>query len=638
MADTLPIGDGWIPAGVAGSVVTAPFPLNRDAAEGFLIDLKNTTSFSITSTTTDANGLVLTVTVTGSPSSTGQFCLGLSATSTAKFSNFSAAESAFVTGDQIQFVPDDATGGGPEFMRSSAFNSIKLLTVKSCSPIYKYQLIVDQSSEWRVGGGSGTTIIEDASLIGAANAAISINQTGTESNSTLIFRRCRFQNTSIGPAGNANNVLTLEHCILHEFVGQSTLISGGGLVSNVLNVNQCTIETALVGDSNPLQLGTINLNNTVLLRDGGFAGTVNGDFNWATFTNASLPGDSSVTDQLTSSAKFAITETKIGGQPTGPLYAYFPIDSTSTLDTQSAPTIAGIGTRDFYGNLIPTTGDQTIGCINLQTHDSGVAWGTYQAATTTTPAAVTIDSVTSGNAQTTTNYSGGVAGVTYELFVFDNTGIPVSKGTLLATSGSIVAAGLSNGISHGHFILPQESDGGFGDPSNTVFSTPSDPAAFTAASGQIPSIVDKVRAFYEGNADLLTWIQTYNAGETQAGHVHLGYNPTNLQSLITDGPQVLVSLSGWNVTNAGQNTSFNGTIEIIVNHIWDESDESADRHFNAINNLAAIEFDLLNLDPFQATFGGPVISSDTDISPFGDDDRTNVATTTITLDYGPGGA
>ncbi len=155
--------------------------------------------------------------------------------------------------------------------------------------------------------------------------------------------------------------------------------------------------------------------------------------------------------------------------------------------------------------------------------------------------------------------------------------------------------------------------------------------------GQIPNLVDRIRTFYQDSTDFLSWINAFDVGETTADHVILGYKPTNIKPLLGKGPVAVIEKADHATVNAGQQTSYDGTLDIIVNHIWAEDEDVKDDHMLAINKMAAIEKALLNLLPLEPIFGSAVMNiSAGGIEPFDESDEQWISTSIITLDWGPG--
>ena len=624
MADTQIFGAGWF-GSVAGSVVTPPVPLNFDGGETFLIDVTLGTSFPIVSTVKNSNNLVTQMTVTGTPTAGNGFCQALSAASASNiFTAIGAANAAAATGDIVMYTPQIRTQsifyGGVNLI-------LKAATYRSCSPVWK---LLGQ-----VLAGSGNslefvnlTVVEDM-IINAARDQLIINDAGTK---VASMRRCMYVGREIDING-AGTTFNIEHCLL-----VLTASSGGifAKASSDTQVRHCFITAS----RSVIQTGgSLSFDNCIFtLHAGGLihATGATGDWNWQTDA-ITLPGANSLTNKNLDDLKLAHAETEVNGFPTGPMVAWLPTPAASFGFTGNPPTAQGSSDaerRDFKGNLQPTTGNQTAGPINLETHDGGVAWTTYaDLAGLATPNAPVITAAVPASGQVTVSVTGD-AGKVHEVFYFlPGSNVPVSGG-IRTGDGDIIITGLTNGITIVIIALTRASPT-YGPPSLPVAATPV--ASASAPVGQIPSLVDRIRNFYLNSADFLSWIAAFDVGEVAADHVTLHYKPTDIKKLLDKGPVAIIQKSDHSTINAGQQNSYDGTLDIIINHIWGEDEDVKDDHMLAINKMAAIEKALLRLLPLEATFGSAVMTiSGGAIVPFDEGDEQWMSTSIISLDWGPG--
>lgn len=227
---------------------------------------------------------------------------------------------------------------------------------------------------------------------------------------------------------------------------------------------------------------------------------------------------------------------------------------------------------------------------------------------------------------------GGTAGTTYALFTRLRPAAPVEEATRVGP-GDIVAPALTIGRVFEAWSQGKTLSGLFGISSGSAFT-------FIQAVGDVPqeplaALIDRMRAIYTASANVLAWIQSVNAGETTDKHVFLGSDPTDLRPELTFGPLFLVSGGTLQADNAGQETTFDARIPVVVRHFWFEKQSVKNLHIKELDFLWKIIREVTRKKPYDPVFGSSVLSfSGPVVEPFGDSYRVFIAEITYELDMG----
>ncbi len=374
VADTRSFGGGWTPfalvAGAAGTI-TPPVPCNVDFGEAFVHNITQAEIRAITSFTKDSNDLVTLITMdTTSWLVTDRFCIVMSATSTNHSNMLTALNAIDGIDDIVMGVPNmkdpkSLIINAQFFTASFSFDDI---TVRSFSPIVK---ITGVEVEFTSPGVSGL-IMEDC-IISSFGRWQSLAH-------VIKYRRCAFIGQGVNgiwlfarTSLDAGTVITLESCIIGASRGIG--IRQQSTVSSVFAFHCMDVGSNLSYDASA---APFTVNGCVsLARATGFSGSFQGASNHNWSTDATAPGANSLINRAVDDAKLIIFEdpAAIPDNNVLPFMAYFP---KSGSEWKGAATfLSGVDRRDFFGFLRPTTGVWTMGPINLETTNGGVAFPGY---------------------------------------------------------------------------------------------------------------------------------------------------------------------------------------------------------------------------------------------------------------------
>lgn len=227
----------------------------------------------------------------------------------------------------------------------------------------------------------------------------------------------------------------------------------------------------------------------------------------------------------------------------------------------------------------------------------------------------------------------GAAGTTFALFTKLPSAVAVEEATRVGP-GDIVAPALTIGRIYEAWSQGKTLSGLFGIGSGSVFTFIQDPAGDIAAE-PLAGLIDRMRAIYAASPNVLAWIQSVNGAETSDRHVFLGSHPTDLRSELTFGPLFLVSGGIFSADNAGQDTTHDARIPVVVRHFWFEKSSEQSLHITELDFLWKIMREVLRKNPYDPVFGSSVLSaSGPVVEPFGDSYRVYLAEITYELDMG----
>ncbi len=144
-------------------------------------------------------------------------------------------------------------------------------------------------------------------------------------------------------------------------------------------------------------------------------------------------------------------------------------------------------------------------------------------------------------------------------------------------------------------------------PSNTVTAIPA--ATVDTPTRPIPAIAVAMRDKLLVSANLLSWIQTYDALETTTGHVLLGYAPNTIKDLASKGPTAFVQVM---TSDSGETISAKALlldIELRVTIVWQIDQRLAQLFVAELNFLDAIlnELVAVGLNFAGGVFGGNLL-------------------------------
>ena len=364
MADTLTVGVGFIVTDITGSVLTSKLPLNFDApVPTHLVNVTRNESVAISSTTTDASALVLTIDVGSLP---GGWLVGdryVQAISAASkdfiHTSLLSAHNAAVDGDIIIVTPRELVEGdfiSPTTPPSGLADNTSV-TIRAYSP--RLMIPIIRSGFYGI-RAFGSNFFED--LWFPDSITMDKQVTGMDGDTTIL-RRCM---TSSWIQGNTRKrIHHLRSCI---GIGGDKGMEGNfpAVVDEVYwHLAWCSRDN-LTSLSQTKAIFCISLSLNDSFQGAFVAGS---DFN-AT-VGATAPGAGSLKNQDINDFKLASLNLPVGGDHR--LYRMpFPLDIAGTVLKGVGTTPSGLSIadrRDFFGYLRPTTGAQTIGPINLEDHD-----------------------------------------------------------------------------------------------------------------------------------------------------------------------------------------------------------------------------------------------------------------------------
>lgn len=575
VADTRSFGGGWTPnalvAGASGTI-TPPVPCNVDFGEAFVHNITQAVIRGITSFTKDTNDLVTLITMdTTGWLVTDRYCIVMSSTST-NHSTLGAALSAKVGTDDIVMGTPNAEDpaalviNGESDLFPWTFSDV---TVRSFSPLVKITGMTFVLQQTAIGG----LVIEDAII--QRIKLRSLTHVAT-------FRRCMI----IG-VGDGGHLISMDSNLDagSSFIFESCITVGArlnGILHNTANADVFVRHHLDVGsiDSYDIFGTTARLNGCAAIpKSGGFVGTPNAssDHNWTTTPTA--PGGNSLVNRAVDDAKLTIFEhpSAIPNNLILPFMAYFP---EAASEWKGAATfISGMDRRDFFGYLRPTTGVWTMGPVNLETTNGGVAWPGYGAADAAAPGKATGVSVASGQGKLEVNFTTptlsdrvgfAIAETVTAALSFGNAGIfsHVEKNLAASTAfsnRSLVdltnqnGTNIVDGTKYQILVVPGNSDGVFntsGVAADVKFATPS--AANTPPTLTVDGLdKDGTLRFSISNTGGAAWqIQVFDvtdgkeltaiSGTGDQADQTFVLNPVNTHKLV---PMIT---AGGNRTNAGE--------------------------------------------------------------------------------------